>query len=113
MRYFCAVLAFVAGPAFSDSSVELDGPGVAAALTDRSVDYNSAWQVFHASGRTLYNAGADSWGTWAVRGTQYCSQWPPNAAWACFDVDLNADGSAVRFRGHETDVSIGRFRGAE
>ena len=113
MRHFCAVLALVAGPAFADEWVVLDGPGVAAALTDRTVTYEAAWQTFNASGKTLYNAGTDSWGTWAVRGDRYCSQWPPNSAWACFDVDLSADGSAVRFRGQGADVTIGVFRGNE
>lgn len=113
MRYFCAVLAIVAGPAFADDWMVLDGPGVWEALTDRVVDYDAAWQQFNASGTTLYNAGADSWGTWSVRGAQYCSQWPPNSNWACFDVDLKADGSAVRFRGQGSDVTIGVYRSAE
>lgn len=113
MRYFCAVLALVAGPAFADEWMVLDGPGVAAALTDRTVDYESAWQRFNASGTTLYNAGVDSWGSWTVRGALYCSRWPPNSAWACFDVDMRGDGTAVRFRGRGLDVSVGVFRSVE
>ncbi|MBT8459407.1 MAG: hypothetical protein HKP37_06155 [Boseongicola sp.] len=113
MRYFCAVLAMMAGPAFSDEWAALDGLEVAAALTDRTVDYEGAWQRFNASGTTLYNAGVDSWGTWAVRGSKYCSQWPPNSAWACFDVDLKVDGSAVRFRGQGADVTVGVYRSTQ
>ncbi|MBT8413761.1 MAG: hypothetical protein KJO30_05465 [Boseongicola sp.] len=113
MRNFCAALALMAGPAFADEWGVLDGPGISAILSDRTVDYDAAWQVFNASGTTLYNAGADSWGTWTVRGAQYCSQWPPNSAWSCFDVDISADGSAVRFRGQGSDVTVGLFRRKE
>jgi len=91
----------------------LNGEEIRDALSDRTVDYAAAWQDFRVSGRTLYNAGADSWGSWDVRGDRYCSQWPPNSAWACYDLDINADGSAVRFRGAGDDVTIGRFRGSQ
>ena len=109
MRYICAVVALVASPVAAGDWQALDGEGIREALTDRAVVYEGAWQRFYASGRTLYNAGQDSWGTWDVRGEQYCSQWPPNSAWSCYDVDVSADGSAVRFRGFGDDVSVGRF----
>jgi len=83
------------------------------ALSDQIVDFDNAWQDFRADGRTLYNAGADSWGTWNVQNDRYCSQWPPNSAWTCYDIDLNADRSAVRFRGAGDDVTIGTFRVAK
>jgi hypothetical protein len=34
---------------------------------------------------------------------------PPCATWACYAVDMNSDGTAVRFRGQGDDVSVGRF----
>lgn len=96
-------------PAWAEDWRALDGVAIAKALTGRKVVYETAWQDFRASGRTLYNAGTDSWGTWTTRGDQYCSQWPPSAAWACYDVDLNGDGTAVRFRGEGEDISVGHF----
>lgn len=72
-------------------------------LAGVTLDYDAAWQDFRASGRTLYNAGRDSWGNWRDQDGRYCSQWPPNADWACYD--LARDGALVRFiddRGHET-----------
>jgi hypothetical protein len=103
--------AFVAAtPALAAGWTPLEGDAIRAALTGRVLDYGSAWQDFRASGRTLYNAGADSWGTWTVQGDRYCSQWPPNAAWACYDVDISSDGEAIRFRGAGEDVSVGSYR---
>ena len=96
-------------PAAADDWRPLNGLAIAEALTGRKVIYDNAWQDFRASGRTLYNAGADSWGTWTTRGDQYCSQWPPSTTWACYHVDLKDDGSAVRFRGTGEDITVGRF----
>jgi len=73
------------------------------ALTDRKVQYRQGWQVFHASGRTLYNAGQDSWGYWAVRGEQYCSMWPPSDIWACYD--MARSGAQLRFIGAAGDTT--------
>ena len=81
--------------AMADGWAPLDGAGIAAVLTDKTVVYDNATQHFHASGRTLYNAGQDSWGYWAVRGDQYCSQWPPGDRWDCYD--MAAMAGQVRF----------------
>jgi hypothetical protein len=89
----------------------LDGPAIEAALEARTVDYedaNGTWQRFYASGRTLYNAGRDSWGYWAVRGDQYCSQWPPGDLWACYDFAVNGD--RIRFISDEGGITEGRYR---
>ncbi len=111
MRLTIAMALCAAWPAFaSEEWVNLRDHDIRAALTGKTLDYGSAWQDFRPSGRTLYNAGADSWGTWTVRGDEYCSQWPPNASWACYGVDLSADGTKVRFRGLGDDVSTGTFR---
>ena len=40
----------------------LTGDEIRDALMDRKLSYANAWQKFSASGRTLYNAGQDSWG---------------------------------------------------
>lgn len=53
-------------------------------------------QIFQKSGVTFYNAGgSQSQGTWKVEGDQYCSTWPPNPSWACYDVAR--DGDKVTF----------------
>lgn len=87
----------------------LDETAIADALTGRKLIYDTAWQEFRASGRTLYNAGEDSWGTWTTRGNRYCSQWPPSATWNCFDVEQSADGTQIRFVGEQGDISTGTF----
>lgn len=106
---FCALAALTlaaAGPI--DDWEPLDGDGIVAALQGRVVEYESAWQDFRASGRTLYNAGSDSWGYWHVQGDRYCSQWPPNALWACYAVEQR--GTEVRFIGAHGDISRGALR---
>lgn len=106
--------AFVAvTPANAADWSPLAGEAIRAALTGRVLEYGSAWQDFRTSGKTLYNSGADSWGTWKVQGDRYCSQWPPNGAWACYDVDISADGQSIRFRGSGNDVTVGKYRGQE
>lgn len=85
----------------------MDGAEIAAALTDQTLIYENATQRFYASGRTLYDAGQDSWGYWAVRGDQYCSQWPPGDQWDCYDMAAMDDG--VRFIGADGSVADGTF----
>lgn len=86
----------------------LDAEGVREALEGRKVLYTSgAWQDFRTSGRTLYNAGQDSWGYWRVEEGQYCSTWPPSDLWACYDVQ--SDGVGLRFVGAAGDVTDGVY----
>lgn len=55
-------------------------------------------QDFMKSGSTMYTDGGNvSQGLWEVRGDQYCSQWPPHEAWACYDV--TSDGNTLTFIG--------------
>jgi hypothetical protein len=58
--------------------IKMDGAQIIQTLTGHSLKYDNATQDFRASGRTLYNAGQDSWGYWAVRDDKYCSMWPPS-----------------------------------
>ncbi|MGX9354323.1 hypothetical protein ACS3SW_03940 [Roseobacteraceae bacterium S113] len=111
MRRIALILgvAMNALPAFAeDVFTPMTGAAITEALTDARVQYASAWQEFRASGRTLYNAGSDSWGYWEVRGDQYCSQWPPRSEWACYDMARNGD--VVRFIGVGDDVTDGRLQ---
>ncbi|MBD3664511.1 hypothetical protein [Sulfitobacter aestuariivivens] len=73
------------------------------ALTERTLQYANARQSFYASGRTLYNAGRDSWGYWRVQNDSYCSQWPPSDLWACFKMDRK--GTMLRFVGAGDDIT--------
>lgn len=85
----------------------LKGAEIAVALTDRDLIYANATQRFYASGRTLYDAGQESWGYWAVRGDQYCSQWPPSDGWDCYD--MAQSGAVLRFIGPDGSTIDGTY----
>ncbi|MCV6583901.1 MAG: hypothetical protein OIF47_00050 [Marinibacterium sp.] len=94
-------------PAFA-GWVRLDGAAVRDALSGQKVIYDSgAWQTFASAGRTLYNAGHDSWGYWTVRNGRYCSQWPPSNGWVCYAVER--DGQRVRFVAESGATTTGRY----
>ena len=102
-------IAFGPGSALAADWQRLGGEAIRAALEGRRLVYDGgAWQSFNASGRTLYNAGRDSWGYWGVRDDRYCSVWPPSDLWACYDVD--AAGDRVRFIGDGGDITEGIYR---
>ncbi|UWQ92910.1 hypothetical protein K3727_09070 [Rhodobacteraceae bacterium M382] len=85
------------------------GEEIRSALEGRSLIYDrGAWQDFNASGRTLYNAGRDSWGYWAVRDDRYCSMWPPSDIWACYKVEVTS--TAVRFVDPGGEITTGTYR---
>ena len=109
MRLALTVLLLMASPAFSEVWISLTGEEINEALTDHHLDYGSAWQDFRASGETLYNSGRDSWGNWNVTGDQYCSQWPPNTIWTCYDVEISADGKRIRFVGQGNNITVGSY----
>lgn len=79
----------------------MSGAEITQALMGRTLQYDTAWQDFRASGKTLYNAGRDSWGYWRVEGDQYCSLWPPQDLWACYDMERAGD--KLRFIGSSAD----------
>ncbi len=111
MRAMLMVLVLAAPAAAEESDwTMMSGKDIEMVLTGATVDYSNAWQDFRASGRTLYNAGSDSWGYWGVRGDQYCSMWPPSDLWACYDM-AQKDGM-VRFVGEAGDVTDGIIRAA-
>lgn len=107
--FACAML-LGAAPLASEEGpwAAMSGAQITQALTDRSVHYASATQDFRVSGRTLYNAGRDSWGYWAVRGDQYCSLWPPQDLWECYDMAQNGD--QVQFIGSAGDITTGTIQ---
>ena len=102
-----ALIACLAAPVAAQDWTGLDEADIAEVLTGQRVSYDGAWQEFYASGRTLYNAGRDSWGYWEPRGGRYCSRWPPADGWACYDVERA--GNRVRFIGDSGDITEGRI----
>jgi len=74
-------------------------------LAGLKLNYGEAWQDFRNTGRTLYNAGEDSWGYWREEGGRYCSQWPPGNEWTCYDVERN--GNEIRFIDDSGQKTIG------
>lgn len=108
MRQFAWVMAMIPGIALAEDWQPMQGADIAEALTGRVLVYeNGAEQAFHASGQTRYTAREDSRGVWEVRGDQYCSQWPPAEAWACYD--MVRDGRVIRFVGTRGDVTDGTY----
>lgn len=103
------VLSLAAGPAASDDWRPLDGRAIAAALSGATLVYPTARQTFYASGRTLYDAGEESWGFWSVEDDRYCSQWPPSDRWTCYVISEDAETGAIRFDGGQGSVSVGRL----
>lgn len=101
------ILVLLANPALAEWRA-MTGAEITAALTGQRLQYDSAWQVFHTSGRTLYNAGTDSWGNWRIDGDAYCSQWPPSDGWACYTVARDTDTGDLQFNGASGDVAVGR-----
>ncbi|NSY36821.1 hypothetical protein [Leisingera sp. ANG59] len=110
MRQFALMIALscTVAPVWGGEWRSLSGEEVQAALEGQRLVYGSgAWQEFNASGRTLYNAGHDSWGYWGVRDGKYCSTWPPSDLWASYA--LESDGEALRFVGEGGDITTGRY----
>lgn len=109
MRRIALILAlWLPVSALAEEWATLMGADLRAALEGRELVYGSgAVQDFRASGRTLYNAGQDSWGYWRIQGDQYCSQWPPSDLWACYA--MARKGDRLRFIGAGGDVTDGRY----
>lgn len=94
------LLAAICAGAAAAAERPFTGAEIQAALADHTVqgeDGGKVWrQIFHKSGVTYYTVdAAQSQGRWEVRGDQYCSQWPPNEAWSCYEV--TGDGSVLVF----------------
>ncbi|MEL6479615.1 MAG: hypothetical protein AAFR17_19990 [Pseudomonadota bacterium] len=109
LRYLIPVLA--AFPALAEE-VAVPGNEIHPLLADTTLRYEAAVQTFYRSGRTLYDDGQPSWGYWEVRGDAYCSQWPPQAGWACYqilqdparpEVIVFVGESGTRYPGQVTD----------
>lgn len=97
MKYFtllAAVLAFAGNTAAAEQ--KLTDAEITQLLKDRSLYGDGVEQIFQAAGTTFYlQNGNSSSGSWKVEGGRYCSAWPPNPSWACYDV--MQDGDTVTF----------------
>ncbi|MEO6609040.1 MAG: hypothetical protein ABIN69_11290, partial [Aestuariivirga sp.] len=100
MKWLCGLILTLLFQSAAFASGNLSGAGIAALLTDATL-YGSengqpAEQVFQKSGATFYSIpNGQSQGEWKIEGNKYCSAWPPNPTWVCYDV-IN-DGAAVTF----------------
>jgi len=109
-RLAIAALLLCALPAWAAGDRALSGAEISQLLTGAEVVGENNRQKFFDSGRTLYSDGRDSWGYWRVEGDRYCSQWPPQQGWVCYDMRTwEADGriwvawigdSGARFDGY-------------
>lgn len=82
------------------AEVALKGDEIEAVLAERSLYADGVEQIFRKSGQTFYlQNGSSSAGSWKVEGGDYCSVWPPNPAWACYDV--LRDGDTITFVGKD------------
>ena len=87
--------------------VPMNSAQIAEALTGTTLKYETARQVFYASGRTMYDAGRPSWGYWEAREDAYCSQWPPAGGWACYRMERDSQSGNLRFIGESGDITEG------
>jgi hypothetical protein len=93
-----AMIASLASPASADE-VPMRGADILKTLTGARVEGSNWAQSFEVGGATVYTGadGKQSSGRWAVRGDEYCSQWPPSDVWACYAMatDTAADGITI------------------
>lgn len=102
MRKLIALLLLIQTlPALAEER-RLTGEEIRTALSDKTVESTGGdgkpyTQIFQKGGLTIYNAGpqSSSNGFWDVRGNQYCSQWPPNESWSCYD--MTGEGDRLTF----------------
>lgn len=112
---FCLVMCFIS-EAYANENADkgdwekLGAVKITQVLSARTLAYSSTIsQKFNASGRTLYDTGTPSWGYWRVQGDQYCSQWPPQNNWTCYDLYISKDGVSIKFAGSGNNVSVGKY----
>jgi hypothetical protein len=96
MKRILLMIVLMATPSHAEEH-KLSGAEIAAILTDKVLSAKTdTTQIFQKSGVTFFSEnGSQSQGFWKVDGDKYCSQWPPNTAWPCYDV--LQDGSKITF----------------
>jgi hypothetical protein len=96
-------------PVFAEDWQKLDSDGINKALTARVLQYSQATQNFFADGRTLYESPLPSWGEWRVQNDQYCSVWPPQNIWVCYDIERDDSGLHIRFVSDSGTITTGTY----
>ncbi len=95
-----------------DGWTPLAGDAALRALSGHRLAYPAgATQSFAPSGDTAYDSGHLQAGRWRIDGDAYCSVWPPSDLWACYGLEISADGTALRFIAADGSVTVGRFIG--
>jgi hypothetical protein len=90
------------------AETKLTGAEMQAILYDKILYGKDVEQIFQKSGVTFYLSGGNqSQGNWKIEAEKYCSQWPPNEAWACYD--MSRDGNKIAFiskDGNRSEMSL-------
>ncbi len=97
----------------ADKWRKVSGDEIDGILADREVIYEGelkSSQTFNSNGTTTYVEGRPSAGNWKVIANQYCSEWPPNSNWACYDLFVDASGNRIRFTNASGHEWIGQFQ---
>ena len=110
--------ASASAPIASAAERKLTGAEIETVLSGNTVTGvgdRGAWgQFFDKNGDTRYVRGSEapSVGAWKVQGDQYCSQWPPAAGWACYDVtaDLAATPPTLTWIGESGTKYPGKVK---
>jgi hypothetical protein len=103
------VLIVLASPVFADDWHKLDSDEISKALSARVLEYSAATQSFFADGRTLYESPMPSWGKWRAQNDQYCSVWPPQNVWVCYDIERDESGLYIRFVSDSGSMTTGTY----
>jgi hypothetical protein len=96
IRLALGFLFLTAGLASAEEQV-LKGVEILEVLGDKTLTADGdIQQLFQEGGLTLYmEKGSSSQGRWKVEKDEYCSQWPPNQGWSCYQV--TQDGEMITF----------------
>jgi hypothetical protein len=103
------ILVLWANPLFAGDWHKLNTEGITNALTARVLQYSNATQNFFADGRTLYESPMPSWGKWRAQNDQYCSVWPPQNIWVCYDIERDETGLHIRFVSNSGAKTTGTY----
>ncbi|MEM7242710.1 MAG: hypothetical protein AAF429_11045 [Pseudomonadota bacterium] len=105
-------LATLATSSVAEDMLSLTGDALVTTLTNAQVYYDNAHrQFFYEDGLTEYSSGSQpSLGNWRIQNDQYCSQWPPQKDWDCYEVRRSADGSRIVFIGDHSDEYPGTLK---
>lgn len=105
-------LLLCAGPVWAADWYPLTGAQITATLERHILRHDDgSEQQFNYGGLTDYRRGWPNEGHWRVTGDRYCSQWPPQTLWRCYDVAASGDGKEVRFTDADGRVTLAVIEG--